>query len=223
MAEEFSKQLSNGWWLGTNYSFRAITRILQVACRVADIRFGIDFRIGQGRPAVDIAKAMGFVGIAANPIRTHPSRRLSCLRRQSSVVTAGHRVLADTSALYALLSRTDAFHDVAAETYRRLLVSQRELWLTSYVLVEFGGLTERRMGFAPLKSFYQSIDGVFDTLWVEPELHGRAWQEVDRRSGGRLNFVDWTVVLAARGLGASIFTFDEGFAKEGAPGNTVSP
>jgi hypothetical protein len=99
----------------------------------------------------------------------------------------------------------------------RLLSSGRELWLTSYILVEFGGLTERRLGFAPLKSFYQSIDGVFDTLWIEPELHGRAWRELDSRSGGGLNFIDWTVVLAARELEASIFTFDSGFALEGLP------
>ncbi len=126
------------------------------------------------------------------------------------------RVVVDTSALYALISARDVFHDAAKEAYERLLRDGRELWVTSYLLVEFGGLTERRLGFAPLKAFYDSANGVFETLWVDEEIHGQAWAELDRRSGQGLNFVDWTVLLAARQLDAAVFTFDEGFAKEGA-------
>jgi hypothetical protein len=67
LAEEFSKPLSGGWWMGTNYSYRAIMRILEVACRVAGVRFGIDLRIGEQHRPMDITKAMAFVGIAADP------------------------------------------------------------------------------------------------------------------------------------------------------------
>ncbi len=39
---EYSKQLSNGWWVGTNYSKSNISQIIQLACEVAGLRFGYD-------------------------------------------------------------------------------------------------------------------------------------------------------------------------------------
>ena len=39
---EYSKQLSNGWWVGTNYSKSNISQIIQLACEVASLRFGYD-------------------------------------------------------------------------------------------------------------------------------------------------------------------------------------
>lgn len=39
---EYSKQLSNGWWVGTNYSRPNIKQIIQLACEVAGLRFGYD-------------------------------------------------------------------------------------------------------------------------------------------------------------------------------------
>lgn len=132
------------------------------------------------------------------------------------IVLASNPVLADTSALYALISRVDVFHEAASKTYEGLLRGGREMWFSSYVLVEFSGLTERRLGFSPLKSFYDSVDGVFDTFWIDDQLHHEAWAQLETRNGAGLNFVDWTVMLAARELGATIFTFDGGFRQEGA-------
>ncbi|MBI4221698.1 MAG: hypothetical protein HY607_03310 [Planctomycetes bacterium] len=39
---EYSKQLSNGWWVGTNYSKSNISQIIQLASEVAGLRFGYD-------------------------------------------------------------------------------------------------------------------------------------------------------------------------------------
>lgn len=39
---EYSKQLLNGWWVGTNYSKSDISKIIQLACEVAGLRFGND-------------------------------------------------------------------------------------------------------------------------------------------------------------------------------------
>jgi hypothetical protein len=39
---EYSKQLSNGWWVGTNYSKSNISQIIQLACEVAGLRYGDD-------------------------------------------------------------------------------------------------------------------------------------------------------------------------------------
>jgi hypothetical protein len=48
LARDHSAQLSSGWWLGTNVSRAAITRIVEMACEVANIRFGRDLSINLG-------------------------------------------------------------------------------------------------------------------------------------------------------------------------------
>lgn len=45
---EYSKQLSNGWWVGTNYSKSNISQIIQLACEVAGLRFGSDLTVNLG-------------------------------------------------------------------------------------------------------------------------------------------------------------------------------
>lgn len=126
------------------------------------------------------------------------------------------RVLVDTSALYALISSNDTFHRAASEAYTRLLRDNWELWISSYVLVEFGTVVQRRLGFSTLKAFYDSLSGVFQTIWIDSRIHLGAWSELETREGTGLSFVDWTVLLAGRQLGAKIFTFDRGFFVEGA-------
>lgn len=65
LARRFSRQLSNGWWLGTNYSRRDILAMLKKACAIAGHRFGTDL-IPEPPVTVDVDKALAFVGIAAD-------------------------------------------------------------------------------------------------------------------------------------------------------------
>lgn len=125
-------------------------------------------------------------------------------------------VLLDTSALYALISRTDEFHPRAQATYQDLLAGGARLWITSYVLVEFGALVHHRLGFEPIRSFVEATQDVYETLWIDSELHSQAWVQFETRKGEGLNFVDWTTLMSARRIGATIFTFDSGFDREGA-------
>ena len=125
------------------------------------------------------------------------------------------RVVVDTSALYALASSNDEFHDLARQTYLGLLESGDELWVSSYVLVEFGAVIQRRLGFPALKAFYESFGAVSLTFWIDKAMHAEAWSDLAMRQGQGLSLVDWTVLLAARQLGARIFTFDAGFRREG--------
>jgi hypothetical protein len=39
---QHSQRLSSGWWVGKNYSKREIKRMLEMACEVAGLRFGVD-------------------------------------------------------------------------------------------------------------------------------------------------------------------------------------
>lgn len=41
LAREYSHELDNGWWIGTNYGTRAIRdRIIPMAAEVADVNLG---------------------------------------------------------------------------------------------------------------------------------------------------------------------------------------
>lgn len=48
LARDHSAKLSSGWWLGTNVSRAAITRIIEMACDVANLRFGQDLQVTLG-------------------------------------------------------------------------------------------------------------------------------------------------------------------------------
>ena len=42
LVEKYSVDLKNGWWLGSNMSTSMITKRIQTACDVADVKFGIE-------------------------------------------------------------------------------------------------------------------------------------------------------------------------------------
>ena len=48
LCQDYSHQLQSGWWIGTNYSRQAITKIIQMACEVAGIAFGRDLIVNLG-------------------------------------------------------------------------------------------------------------------------------------------------------------------------------
>ena len=48
LARDHSKQLNSGWWVGTNHNRTTIKRIIEMACNVAQIRYGDDLRVELG-------------------------------------------------------------------------------------------------------------------------------------------------------------------------------
>lgn len=124
------------------------------------------------------------------------------------------RVVIDTSAFYALASGDDRFHDNARYTFERLIDHERELWTTSYALVETIALMQNRLGFATLSDFMNGIDGLVSVFWIDSALHNRAWNLFTENQGMGLSLVDWTVALVSRRLDAQTFTFDGGFANQ---------
>jgi len=126
------------------------------------------------------------------------------------------RVIVDTSAFYALTSSTDTFHPQAKLAYERLLDWEWELWATSYILVETSVLVHYRLGFEPLKAFMETmLSRIMHILWIESAIHSEAWRRMAGRQGKGFSLVDWTTVVAAEHLEASVFTFDQGFRQEG--------
>ena len=126
------------------------------------------------------------------------------------------RVILDTSAFYALISHSDAFHTQAKLAYERLLDWERELWTTSYVLVETSALVHHRLGIEPLKAFMETVlSDIIHILWVENTIHSEAWKRMLERQGEGFSLVDCSTIVAAERLKASIFTFDQDFRQSG--------
>ncbi|MCL2076591.1 MAG: type I restriction endonuclease [Betaproteobacteria bacterium] len=48
LVSDYSRQLTSGWWLGTNLSRERIKRIIEMACDVAQLRFGRDLQANLG-------------------------------------------------------------------------------------------------------------------------------------------------------------------------------
>ncbi len=124
-------------------------------------------------------------------------------------------VLVDTSAILAIVSQTDRYHDQASQTYLDLLDQGDTLLINSYVLVESSALIHRRLGFGPLQQFIRSIQGVWETLWIDRRTHEEVWSRMENRGGTRLSLVDWSVIVSAENTRSVIFTFDSDFALEG--------
>ena len=125
------------------------------------------------------------------------------------------RVLIDTSALYAIRSATDLFHDRASAAFERLKDTNPELWATSYTLVETVALLHRRLGFEVVSEFSEWREANLQVLWIDSRTHSAAWDRYMAERGRGLSFVDWTIAVASREMGAPVFTFDGGFASQG--------
>ena len=130
-------------------------------------------------------------------------------------MTPSERVLVDTTAFYALYSPTDQFHNQATAACEQLIGQDRELWTTSYALVETIALLHRRLGFSVASQFEVWRQANVEVFWVDDMAHDAAWAQLMAHEGSGLSLVGWTTVMASRQLGAPVFAFDRGFASQG--------
>lgn len=125
-------------------------------------------------------------------------------------------VFVDTSALYALLVRTEVMHPSARGIFDELMTREVRLVTTNYVLQESTALLQRRIGLSAVRDLHRVVAPLLAVRWVTEPLHDRAMRRllhVDRR---RLSLVDCTslVVMADEGI-ADAFAFDDDFAEAG--------
>ncbi len=71
----------------------------------------------------------------------------------------------DMSALYAVLDRDDANHDVARQTWDRLLQSPEALMTHNYVLVETAAIVQNRLGMPAVRAFQERIVPILQVHW----------------------------------------------------------
>ncbi len=125
-------------------------------------------------------------------------------------------VFVDTSALYALLVRTDGDHAEAAEAFRRLLEAGRSLVSTNYVLVETTALLQHRIGLAAVRDLDARIVPLLRIHWIGEDLHRQAAERLLQSDRRQLSFVDWVsfTVMDAEGI-REAFALDVDFEAQG--------
>ena len=125
-------------------------------------------------------------------------------------------VFADTSALYALLDRSDANHDAASRAWSRLLGADDRLVTTSYALVETHALLQRRLGIDALRTFTSAFAPFLDVVWVDAALHAAGVSAVLAARRRDLSLVDCVSfeVMRQQHIHAA-FAFDPHFRTHG--------
>lgn len=116
-------------------------------------------------------------------------------------------VIADTGPLYALVDRTDAWHDRVVSWWSK---RARNVVVPAVVLPEVSYLLQARIGSAAEEAFIQAVaDGEFVIEPPEQEDIVRAAQLLREYADLPLGFVDAVVVATAERLGTrEILTTD---------------
>ena len=125
-------------------------------------------------------------------------------------------VFLDTSAIYAVLDRSDANHDAAAVTWRRLLTESAVLVTHNYVLVEASALAQQRLGIGALRSIHEDIAPMLRIEWVSQEQHRTAVEMVLAAGRKKLSVVDCASFVVMREAAITeVFCFDRHFREQG--------
>lgn len=122
----------------------------------------------------------------------------------------------DTSALYALLVRTEERHADVVRAFRKLLEERRTLWTTSYVLVETVALLQHRIGLAPVRDFVEHVVPLLSVEWVSEALHRKGTERLLREDRRHLSLVDCVSLEFIRSQGLrDVLALDTEFAQAG--------
>lgn len=124
-------------------------------------------------------------------------------------------VLVDTSALYALLDRTDDSHPAARSILAALAAADERLVTHSYIVVEAFALTQRRLGDEAARRLALDLMPVVAVTWVGQALHERAVSALLAVSS-RVSLVDRVSFELMREEGIDrAFAFDDEFETAG--------
>jgi len=122
----------------------------------------------------------------------------------------------DTSALYALLVRSEADHRAVTDAFRAAAEKGRRLLTTNYILLETAALLQNRIGLDPVRDLVGRVSPLLDVIWVSSELHRRAVERLFRSNRRHLSLVDAAsfTVMETEGLTVAL-ALDADFENEG--------
>ncbi len=125
-------------------------------------------------------------------------------------------VYIDTSAIYAILTRTDQKHSQAQVTWASLLQSSEVLLCNNYVLLETFTLLQSRFGIVALRAFHDNVFPLLRIAWLDEAQHRQAVSVLLATNRRDLSLVDCSSFITMRQLGLrAVFAFDPHFADQG--------
>jgi len=125
-------------------------------------------------------------------------------------------VFVDTSALYALLVRSEEEHSRVAEAFREALRRGRVLVTSNYVLLESSALLQHRFGLPAVRDLETRIAPLLRVLWIDEGLHRRALELLFATDRREVSLVDCVSFLVMEGEGIEeALALDSHFEKRG--------
>ena len=122
----------------------------------------------------------------------------------------------DTSAIYAILDRSDANHQAAKTCWFALLDSGESLFTTNYVVVESRALAQNRLGLEAVRCINEELLPVMEIVWLDEPTHSTAMAVLLAAQRRKLSLVDCVSFAVSRLRGAQVaFAFDQHFVEEG--------
>ena len=125
-------------------------------------------------------------------------------------------IFIDTSAFYALMDRSDGYHEKAKQLWTFLLDKNVSFKTTNYIIIETLALIQSRLGFEAAHLYFGDILGLIDILWVDEPRHNLAfelWLSLGRK---KLSLVDCVSFITMRHYRLeNVFGFDRHFAEQG--------
>ena len=125
-------------------------------------------------------------------------------------------VFIDTSAFYALMDRSDSYHQEAGNIWTHLLEKDFYLKTNNYVIVETTALLQSRLGFDAAVLWARDILGIVETLWIDESSHSLAFEIWSSLGRSKLSFVDCISFVVMRHYKIeTVFGFDKHFTDHG--------
>ena len=125
-------------------------------------------------------------------------------------------VFIDTSAFYALMDRSDSYHQTAKKLWTFLLDEEICFKTTNYIIIETLALLQNRLGFEAAHLYSSDILELVDILWVNEPRHNLAielWLSLGRK---KLSLVDCVSFITMRHYRLeNVFGFDRHFDQQG--------
>jgi uncharacterized protein len=126
------------------------------------------------------------------------------------------KIYVDTSAFYALLDRSDQYHEQAKEQWPSLLEDHIALMTSNYVVSETISLLQHRLGFEAALIWHKDIMGIVEIAWTDASTHRKAielWLNLCRH---RLSLCDCTSYIIMRQHRIEkVFSFKKSYADQG--------
>jgi predicted nucleic acid-binding protein len=122
----------------------------------------------------------------------------------------------DTSAFLALIHSDDPNHELAMETWQRLIEDEQKLICNNYVVVESIALIQRRVGLSAVSILHNDILPFIEIDWLDEELHNAIVKSVLKANRRQISLVDSSSFDTMRRHDIqTAFTFDSHFPGQG--------